>query len=403
MQVLLFVFFAAQALLPVRFPQTQAGVPVLHEPESYERGKIVERIATMSDPSITYAYYLPSNYDPAKRWPLLYVFDPAKRGPVGAEIFRDAAETYGWIIVSSNDTDSSSDWYPNSRAINAMWPDAQRRFSIEKKRIYATGMSGGAIMAWSLAKVTKGVVGVIGCSGRLADEHDTDDVTFDWFGTAGIADFNYSETRLIESKLAELHKTCRVEIVEGGHRWPPEPTLREAVEWMELQAMRRGIRARDDAFIAKMLERDLGAAAKLDDLNAMRRYDAIVRTFDGLADTSAARKKADELRTSDSVKRAMREEKRGDEFEKSAKQRMVRAVQEFIGNDMEVGPELARAIDLSHLRKQAAGNDYAAAVAQRVLSVTRFQLRTLADDLEQHGRASRAQVIRTIFQQTQLQ
>jgi len=250
--------------------------------------------------------------------------------------------------------------------------------------------------------VTKGVAGVIGCSGRLADDHDTDNVTFDWFGTAGSGDFNHSETRLIESKLAEVHATYRVEIFDGGHSWPPVPMLREAVEWMELQAMRRGNRARDDAFIAKMLERDSAAAAKLDELNAMRRYDAIVRTFDGLADTSAAKKKADELRTSDSVKRLLRDEKRGDEFEKSAKQRMVRAVQEFIGNDMQLGPELARNLDLSHLRKQATGNDYAAAVAQRVLSMTRFQLRTLADDLEQHGRAARAEVVRGILQQAKL-
>ena len=385
MQVLLFVLLLAA-----------------QEPESYERGKIVERIATMSDPSITYAYYLPSNYDASKRWPLLYVFDPGKRGPLGAEIFREAAETYGWIIVSSNDTDSSADWRPNSRAINAMWPDAQRRFSIDKNRIYATGMSGGAIMAWSLAKVTKGVVGVIGCSGRLADDHDTDNVTFDWFGTAGLGDFNYNETRLIESKLAAAHNTYRVEIFDGGHRWPPTPMLTEAVEWMELQAMRRGIRARDDAFIAKMLERDLAAAAKLDDLNAMRRYDAIVRTFEGLTDASAAKKKADELRSSDSVKRALRDEKRGDEFELSAKHRMIRAIQDFIGNDLELGPELTRALDLTHLVKQAAGKDYAAAVAQRILALTRFQLRTLADDLEQHGRAQRAETVRAILQQAQL-
>ena len=372
------------------------------EPDAYERGKIVERIATMTDPEITYSYYLPSNYDASKRYPLLYVFDPVKRGPLGAEIFREAAETYGWIIVSSNDTDSSADWRPNSRAINAMWPDAQRRFSVDKKRIYATGMSGGAIMAWSLAKVTKGVVGVIGCSGRLADDHDTDNVTFDWYGTAGLSDFNHNETRLIESKLADAHAMYRVEIFEGGHSWPPPAMLRDAVEWMELQAMRRGIRARDDAFIAKMLERDLAAAAKLDDLSAMRRYDAIVRTFDGLADTSSAKKKADELRGSESVKRALRDEKRNDEFEKSAKQRMVRAMQDFIGNDMELGPELARSLDLPHLRKQAAGSDYAAAVAQRVLSLIRFQLRTLADDLEGHGRASRAETVRQILQQAKL-
>jgi poly(3-hydroxybutyrate) depolymerase len=154
MRVLLFLLFAA----------------MVQEPDSYERGRIVERLATMRDPATTYAYYLPSNYDASKRWPIVFVFDPGKRGPLAAELFRDAAETYGWIVVSSNDTSSSDDWQPNSRAINAMWTDAPRRFSLDTKRVYAAGMSGGAIMAWSLAKVTKSVAGVIGCSGRLAEE-----------------------------------------------------------------------------------------------------------------------------------------------------------------------------------------------------------------------------------------
>ena len=391
MRVLLFLFCAAQALLPVNV-----------EPESYERGRIVERLPTMIDPSITYSYYLPANYDASKRWPILYVFDPRKRGPLGAELFRDAAEAYGWIVVSSNDTSSNADWQPNSKAINAMWPDAQRRFSVDPKRIYATGMSGGAIMAWSLAKVSKSVAGVIGCSGRLADDHDTDNVTFDWFGTAGVNDFNFSETRLIESKLAALHTTYRVEIFDGGHQWPSSSLLREAVEWMELQAMKRGTRARDGAFIAKMLERDLAVAASLTDADALRRYDAIVRTFDGLADITAAKTKTDELRASPKVKRALRDENRIDEFEKSAKQRMVRAIHDFIGDDTELGTTLAIDLDLAHLRKQAAGNDYAAAAARRVLAITGIQLRMLASDLEDHGRTARAETVRSIAHQTEL-
>jgi predicted esterase len=372
------------------------------EPATYERGRVVERLATMIDPSITYAYYLPANYDPAKRWPIVYVFDPVKRGPFGAELFREAAEANGWIVISSNDTSSAADWAPNSKAINAMWPDAQRRFSVDTKRIYASGMSGGAIMAWSLAKTSKAVAGVIGCSGRLADDHDTDDVTFDWFGTAGRGDFNYNEARLIEAKLAAVHAMYRVEIFEGGHRWPPPSMISQAVEWMELQAMRRGTRTRDDAYIARVLDADLAAASKLTDLEGLRRYDAITRTYDGLADVTVAKKKSDELRGSAAVKRVLREERNGDEFEKSAKQRMLRAVQDFISNDAELGTTLAHDLDLPHLRKQASGTNYEAAVAQRILAFTRFQLRRLAEDLDAHGRASRAEVVRGVAKQAEL-
>ena len=292
------------------------------------------------DPAITYACYLPKDFDTAKKWPILYVFDPAKRGAFGVELFRDAAETYGWIIVSSNDTDSSADWTPNARAIEAMWADAHHRFAIDEKREYATGMSGGAIMAWALGKKSRTLAGVIGCSGRLASDRDTDGIAFDWFGTAGTVDFNFTGTRMLEAKLAEKKAIYRVEIFDGGHSWPPAEMLRDAVEWMELQAMRRGTRARDQQWIERMLARDLEAAALLEsggrDLDAMRRYEAIVRSFGSLADMQSAAKHASELHARDSVKRALRAEARGADLEASATRRMSLAVQQFAANPEEL-------------------------------------------------------------------
>jgi predicted esterase len=360
----------------------------------------VSALQTTSDPSISYVYYLPSGYTPAKQWPVVFVFDPGRRGALAAELFREPAETYGWIVVSSNNTSSSDDWPPNAKAINATTADARQRFAIDPKRVYAAGMSGGAIMAWTLAQSSGAVAGVIGCSGRLSD-NQTANIRFDWFGTAGLADFNYTETRAIESALAAAHARYRVEVFDGGHEWPPKELIGQAVEWMELQAMRRGTKPRDDAFVARMLQQDLAAADALAqggrELDAMRRYDAIARTFDGLTDVYAARKKADELRDRPPVKHAEKQERRGDAFEASAKRRMSAAIQTFINDDAEPGAALLRDLDAAHLRKIASGSDYDAAVARRVLSLVRYQLRMLAHDLDAHQRGTRAETVRSVL------
>ncbi|SRR5581483_1104243 len=377
-------------------------IAALTAPDAYERGRIVDRLATQRDPAVTYAYYLPAAYDPAKKWPVLYVFDPAKRGSLGAELFRDAAESYGWIVVSSNDTDSSANWTPNAHAIEAMWADVHRRFAVDERREYAAGMSGGAMMAWMLGKKSGTMAGVMGCSGRLATERDTAGIAFDWFGTAGNADFNYSETRRIEAALAAKNAVYRVEIFEGGHSWPPAGMLRDAVEWMELQAMRRGTRSPDPQWVARMLSNDLAAAAALErdgrDLDAMRRYEAIVRSFGALADTQEAARRAAGLRSRDSVKRALRIEARGAEFEAGALRRMSLAIQQFAGTDDELPATLVQQLDLPHLRKMADGSDYDALVAKRVLFVTRVSLRRLADSLESDGRTARAASVRQVAQ-----
>src|SRR5690349_15033911 len=65
------------------------------------RGKIVN-ITCAPDPSQSYALYLPSNYSPDRRWPIIYAFDPFARGTVPVELYKRAAEKYGYIVAGSN-------------------------------------------------------------------------------------------------------------------------------------------------------------------------------------------------------------------------------------------------------------------------------------------------------------
>ena len=46
--------------------------------EAGKPGQLVEHVACPSDPSERYTLYLPSAYVAGRRWPLLFVFDPAR-------------------------------------------------------------------------------------------------------------------------------------------------------------------------------------------------------------------------------------------------------------------------------------------------------------------------------------
>ena len=43
-------------------------------------GEIHASVTVQQDPAYSYALYLPSNYTPQKRWPILLAFDPFGRG-----------------------------------------------------------------------------------------------------------------------------------------------------------------------------------------------------------------------------------------------------------------------------------------------------------------------------------
>jgi predicted esterase len=342
-----------------------------------ERGKVVDGLTCASDPSQTYAVYLPTTYQPGQHRPLLLVFDPRRGGATAAELFRAPAEQYGWIVASSNDTRSDETWGPNEIAVKAMLPDVLQRFSPDPRRIYATGFSGGAMVAWWLAQRTTGIAGIIACSGRLADPHDADHVSFDWFGTAGDRDFNYGETRLIDAKLDEIHAQHRAVIFEGTHSWAPKEVLAEAVGWLELQAMRRGTRPRDEAMIRRLFDADVAAAKRLDanPLAQLRRYQAIARTFEGLAPVDGVRAAIAALAGKPEVARARRDEKRDDEFEAAYRIRIPVAMNEFLhADEPQPAAVLAHALDLARLQKLAREPGSRGVTAQRVLETIAGQV-----------------------------
>ncbi|MGZ4830265.1 MAG: hypothetical protein ACXV78_11535, partial [Candidatus Angelobacter sp.] len=64
-------------------------------PQTPAAGTVHTSVPVAAQPSNSYALYLPSAYSPAKRWPLLLIFDPFARGEVSVKLFHDAAEKYG--------------------------------------------------------------------------------------------------------------------------------------------------------------------------------------------------------------------------------------------------------------------------------------------------------------------
>jgi predicted esterase len=280
--------------------------------DSIPRGQIVERIETLSDSSQSYALYLPSNYTPSRKWPVLYAFDPGARGGVPVERFKEAAEKYGWIVLGSNNS-RNGPWKVSVNAWNAMLTDAHQRFAIDDERSYATGFSGGARAAIRVAIGCKCLAGVIANgAGFPVDLAPSPQMNFVFFGVAGVDDFNYPELKSLEEPLEKAGIVHRVQTFDGRHEWPPVSIATAAVEWMELQAMKSGKRPRDDRFINAMWQQLLNQARTLEDakkyLEAYQLYFDLAERFKGLRDVAEIETKVNQLGDSREVKAAVREE-----------------------------------------------------------------------------------------------
>jgi predicted esterase len=265
-------------------------------------GEIAEAIPCASSPKLTYALYLPKHFTPEKQWPILYVLDPRGRGRLAAELFEGVAERRGFLIASSNDTESDNPKAPNTEVINALWRDTHERLPIDATRVYATGFSGGARLACSLGLALAGrLAGVIAVGGGFPSERPpAKGLAFALFGTVGTRDFNYYEMRDLDATLGKLGVPKRLEIWDGGHDWPPVEIAAEAVEWMDLIVMKMGAIARDEglveSFYKGQVERAAALEAKGQTVEAWTVYDATARDLDGLRDVAPLRSAAERLR-----------------------------------------------------------------------------------------------------------
>jgi predicted esterase len=351
-----------------------ASAPASELPQSsgLPEGRLVEGIICASDPIQSYTLFLPDGYDPARRWPVLLVLDPRGRSVPAAELFLEPARELGWIVVSSNDTRSDVSMDPNRRAVNALWPEIHERYAINEKRVYLAGFSGTVGVAFLVSKETGAIAGIIAAGGRFIDEVYSGNRA-PVFATAGDADFNFEGMRAVHALMLEEGVASRFETFSGGHSWMPPQVARHALEWMELQAMRSGLRARDDDLVDRLLSADLAAAAALSaedrPLDAMRRYQSVVRDFEGLRDVAAAKGRWEELEGDPAVARAAALEARWSDREQRERERINSTLQRFLSSDPPLPPEtLAAELEVARLERQAEGDGVEAATARRVLA-----------------------------------
>src|SRR5690349_2382953 len=90
-------------------------------------GGVTDTVHAASDPTQTYALFLPSRYNATRRWPLLILMDPRGRALLPLKLFQAAAERYGYIVMSSYQTQSDGPIEPNDTAVNAILTDAQAK------------------------------------------------------------------------------------------------------------------------------------------------------------------------------------------------------------------------------------------------------------------------------------
>ena len=275
-------------------------------------GQIVDTVSCAADPAQSYALFLPRAYAPDRAWPVILAFDPGGRGRTPVERYQAAADQYGFIVAGSNNSRNNS---PDiGRAVAAMSADVLTRFRVDERRLYVAGMSGGARVAFSIALGSPDhIAGVIASSAGYPDDKPRKTLPFPVFATAGSEDFNHLELRRLDRALTSPH---RLAVFAGGHVWLSSDLAIEAVEWMELQAMKSGLKPRDEIEIDRLFAKRVAAAGQPRiDLARYLSLRALVEDFDGVRDVKALATESAALARDKSVRAALKKAEDEDDRE----------------------------------------------------------------------------------------
>ena len=290
------------------------AAPAAQQARPLEPGVIHARVTPLADPSYGYALFLPASYTPDRKWPVLFAFDPMARGELPVEQARGMAERYGYIVAGSLDAQNGP-MAPQVDAARVMMQDVAARLSIDPARVYVTGFSGAARVSVMVATLCEScITGVLAHgAGYPSGVEPARNTAFDYFGTVGDADFNYAEVVRLHEQLDDLGIPNRLRVFEGPHGWPPEAVWEQAFDWLELRAMQRGLRARDERFVSAQWRIGLERAEQFEKAGDGRRawyeYEKLAKELSDLTDAGHARGRAEALRRDPDVERARRRER----------------------------------------------------------------------------------------------
>lgn len=254
-------------------------------------GTVTDTVICASDNSQSYAVYIPSYYKADRQYPCIFFYDSHARGSLPVRAYKDIAEKYGFVLVGSNVSKNGMAWEATEDIVKALQKDINARISVDPKRIYAAGFSGGARVASLIAMTNGGIAGVIGCSAGFPQVRQAVEHKFDYAGIVGNYDFNLAEMEQLDEQLQKNGFTHLMLTFDGIHKWPAPAEFETALLWMQVNAIKTHLQPANDT-LARALKTDLDkriAAAQTvgDVLTQQRLLDGAIKVLDGLTDVSA--------------------------------------------------------------------------------------------------------------------
>ena len=220
--------------------------------DTFETGKVITHVICKTDPSQSYALYIPAKGNNDKL-PVVYFFDPHGDGALPLDKYKALSDSYDFILIGSNNSKNGNDWPTAENIWSTLFNDSQKRLKINQDRIYLCGFSGGAKVATYIGLHQNEIKGVIANGAGLSDVLNAGNFNFSFTAIAGEGDLNMTDLVAIANGLDQTQTRHRIIFFDGIHEWAPESTMHIAFAGFQFDAMREKVISVDNIFVSSYI------------------------------------------------------------------------------------------------------------------------------------------------------
>ena len=362
-----FILFSALLIsCASKTPKQEHSTRQKHPKMVFPAGQVIKSVACESDTTIRYALYLPAKYDTSGSYPVIFFFDAEARGELAVSRLKNIAGKLGYIVIGSLNSKNGLPPEQYDYIAGKLFDDASNKLSVDGRRLYTAGFSGGARQAMLLALKRTDITGVIGCSAGMPQWDQQLPSSFFYIGIAGKKDFNYSEMANLELQLAGSPLPHQFLYLDGIHEMPSSDEFSEVVTLLQINAIKTCLASRNDTLVNDFIKVTEKKIEKLTQrkllVDAVHSYAMLVNQLDGLTNVAGFKKKMDELEKSSQFVLAGKQKEKADADERNLQQSYSQA---FSGQDMNWW---RKAISGLQVQSKSIANPYEALMKKRVLA-----------------------------------
>ncbi len=252
--------------------------------DRFEKGKIIDTIWVDKKLGESFSFYMPKSYEPAKPTPVIFIFEPLARGKTGIDPFISSAETYGYLLICSNNT-KNGPFEQNYDIVDRLFSKVFTSLKLDPKRVYTSGFSGGARLASSIAIKTNQIQGVVSCGAAYTVNFGELPTTqsFSYATIMGEADMNFYELIFTRKYLVKTQLPFEIFTPDINHSWPTQDQILLAFDWLQLEAYKNLLLPVDSAITKNIYHKfyDQARTKEKDNrlLSAANEYRRILHNF----------------------------------------------------------------------------------------------------------------------------